>query len=113
LFATLPVGDPDIGAEQECEITFTYRKGSSDYYNKSGGHWEQGWAAEAEFDSARPFCNGKHSPFLDYPSMQQKSLDDIASNWLESDEGQQAAFEAVADDDEAAREYAAELRRDA
>jgi hypothetical protein len=113
LLATLPVGDPDLGAEQEALIYFTHRKGMSDFYDGSVGAWMPGWDSEIEFFSAVPYCNGKPSPFLDYPSMQQQRLDEIASNWLESDDGQQAAFEAVRDDDEAAREYAAELRRDA
>lgn len=106
-------GDPDRGAEIECEITFRYRKGSSDYYNKAGGHWEQGWVPASDFISAIPLCNGEPSPFHGaYADLEQRWLNDMAEVWLDTDDGQTAAFEAVCDDDDHAREYAAELRRE-
>ena len=113
LMATIGVGDPDLGAEVECKITFEFRRGSPDYWNKSGGHWEQGWDAEVEFLTAENYCLGKPSPFYGaYADMEQSSLDAVAESWLESDDGQIQALETVASDHESAREYAAELRAD-
>lgn len=113
MLTALQHGDPDIGAEIEVEITFNFTKGSVDYWNKTGGHWEQGYPAEVELVSAAPFCNGKLSPFYGaFADLEQKWLNDLAEAWLESDDGQAEAFAVVADDDEAAHEYAAELRAD-
>lgn len=111
LIATIPCGDPDLGAEVEVEITFTFLKGSADYYNRAGGHWEQGWGAEIEFESAKHLVNGKPAPFLMFPDLEQAWLDDLARDWLESDDGQDEAYGQWASDDERAREYAAEMRR--
>lgn len=93
--------------DQEYEITFTSTKGSPDYWNKAGGHWEQGWAPEVEFVSIKPDA-GDHGAFTD---LAQQGLEDWASDWLQGD-GYDAALEVVASDREAAREFAAELRRD-
>jgi hypothetical protein len=115
LLATIPHGDPDLGAECEAMITFTFRKGSPDYWNKSGGHWEQGWDAEIEFHSAAPYCNGKPAPFQASTvevRLLQAWLGDLAEDWLATDDGLAKAFDKVRDDDDAAREYAAELRAD-
>lgn len=103
LVAVIPVGDPDLGAEVECEIAFTFTKGSPDYWNKSGGHWEQGWAGEVEFVSATPLCNGKPSPYYGaFADMEQASLNDIAESWLLED-GFDDAVEIALDDAE--RDY--------
>lgn len=99
LMATIGVGDPDLGAEVECKITFEFRRGSPDYWNKSGGHWEQGYDAEVEFLTASA-------------DWAQDNLDAAAEAWLASDDGQREALETVASDHESAREYAAELRAD-
>lgn len=112
LVATIPCGDPDLGGETECEITFTFAKGSPDYYNASAGHWEQGWGAEIEFVAAKHLVNGKPAPFTMLPDLEQAWLNDLSEAWLALDDGRMAAFEAVADDDERAREYAAEMRSD-
>lgn len=93
--------------EAEYEITFTSTKGSPDYYNKAGGHWEQGYPAELEFVSIKPDA-GDHGAFTD---LAQQGLEDWASDWLQGD-GYDAALEVVASDTEAAREFAAELRAD-
>ena len=113
ILATMPHGDPDIGADVDALVTFEYRRGSPDYWNRGGGHWEQGYAAEVEFVKAQPIIGGKPSEYGGaYADLEQGSLDNIAEGWLESDEGYAAALEQVASDDEAAREYAAELRAD-
>jgi hypothetical protein len=114
LRATIPHGDPDLGMEIDVEIAFTYLRGSPDYYNKAGGHWEQGWGAEIELVNAVPMVNGKLSPgYSAWTIFERETLNDLAQCWLDSDEGRAEALEAVQDDDEAAREYAAEAKRDA
>lgn len=95
--------------EAEYRIVFTCSKGSPDYYNKAGGHWEQGYAAELELVSVEPMQG-----VLDqgaFTDLAQKDLNDWASEWL-ADEGYSDAMEVVASDDAAAREYAAESRAD-
>lgn len=113
MLTTIPHGPSDEGAEIDVEITFNFTKGSGDYWNKSGGHWEQGYAPEIEFASACRFCNGKPSPFYGaFADLAQQWLNDLAEAWLESNQGEQEAIDVVASDDEAAREYATELRRE-
>jgi hypothetical protein len=62
--------------ETDYEITFAYRKGSPDYWNRAGGHWEQGWAPEIEFISARPLIGIVENKFT------QKDIDDWCETWL-------------------------------
>jgi hypothetical protein len=113
LRAFLPCGNPDLGAEVECEIAFNFTRGSADYYNKAGGHWEQGWGAEIEFIDAARLCNGKPAPFDGaFADLEKQWLNDLAEAWLETEDGVSAAMDAVQDDDDAAREYAAEMRAD-
>ncbi len=94
--------------ETEYRITFTHTKGSSDYWNKSGGHWEQGWAAELDLVSVDPVFGASGTAFID---LGKGDIDEWASNWL-IDDGYAEAMEVVASDDERGREYAAELRAD-
>lgn len=77
--------------EAEYEITFEYRPGSPDHWNKAGGHWEQGWADEVEFVSISPGA-GDHGAFSD---IVQRSLEDWAADWLDGD-GYAAAIAVVA-----------------
>jgi hypothetical protein len=89
LIATIPHGDPDLGAELEAKITFSFVKGSPDYWNRAHGTWEQGYGPEVSFEKAEPYCNGRPHPY-------------------------HGAFADLVDlDNEAAQEYAAELRREA
>lgn len=115
LRATIPCGDPDLGAEVEVEIAFTYHQGRMAHHTAQwkGGYPHPDEADEIEFLDAARLCNGKPAPFYGaFADMEKASLNDLAEAWLESDEGQREAFEAVADDDERAREYAAEMRAD-
>lgn len=91
--------------ESEHEITFSYRKGSPDYWNKHVGTWEQGYGPELEVVSIKPDA-GDHGAFTD---LAQRGLEDWAQDWLDTD-GYDQALEVVASDMEAAREYAAEDR---
>lgn len=53
-------------------IVFSYRPGSPDYWNKYGGHWEQGWGPEIEFVSIEPDDAATH-----------QELERWATDWLE------------------------------
>jgi hypothetical protein len=114
LLATIPHGDPDLGAELEAKITFGFVKGSPDYWNRMVGTWEQGYSAEVRFEKAEPYCNGRPSPYGGaFAKDEQAWLDDLCMEWLESDDGRAEALEKVDLDNEAGAEYAAELRREA
>jgi hypothetical protein len=112
LVTTIGYGDPDLGAEIEVEIAFEHTPGAPEQGPSYASGGQPADPAEIEFVSARHMVNGKPAPFLVFPEMQQEWLDDLARDWLESDEGESAAYEAVADDDERGREYAAEMRSD-
>jgi len=105
--ATIPHGDPDIGAEIDCEIEFNFTPGSADYWNKRGGHWEQGYPAEVELVSVT-------ANLLDmgaFQDLHQKALEDWVSGWLQ-DAGYDEALAVVASDSDVAAEYAADLWAD-
>lgn len=94
--------------EDEQEITFEFRPGRPEVRTLRNG--DPGYPAdpdEIEFVSIKPGA-GDHGAFSD---IADKMLRDEAENWLCSD-GYDAALEIVAEDDEAAREYAAELCAD-
>lgn len=94
--------------EDEQEITFEFRPGSPDVmYLRNGDPGYPGYPAEVEFVSVTPGA-GDAGGFTD---MAQRALEDEAQTWLSS-EGYAAALEVVAEDHEAAREYAADLRAD-
>lgn len=111
LLATIPVGDPDLGAEQECEIVFTFLKGAPEQGPSYASGGQPADPDEIEFVGARPIIDGKPSIYSGaFADMQMETLGELARDWLESEDGQAAAYEAVRDDDDAAREYAAEMR---
>lgn len=107
LWATIPHGDPDIGAEIECEITFTFLKGAPEQGPSYASGGQPADPDEIEFVSAAPMVSGK---YYDAGATHLEWLDDLARDWLESDDGTAEAYATVRDDDDAAREYAAELR---
>ena len=92
--------------ENEYEITFTATKGSPDYWNRAGGHWEQGWAPEIEFVSISPGA-GDHGAFT---AMAQRDLEDWAEDWLNSGDNDAEIYAIMREDDDAEREAAAEMR---
>lgn len=109
--ATIGMGDPDIGAEVELRITYTFtpavpEQGPS---YSSGGQPAEG--ATVEFVSCLQILGGKvyeqSGSFSDY---QQGSLDTLAHNWLESDEGEAQAIEQALDDLQGQADDAAERR---
>ncbi len=84
--------------EAEYEVTFEYRKGSS------ATQIDPGYAAEIEAIDIKP-------EFGSLDSREKAEALDWAQSWLD-DEGYDRALAEVADDQERAREYAAELRAD-
>lgn len=104
--ATIPHGDPDIGAEIDCEIEFNYVAGAAPIIYPSDNA-DPGWPAEVELISVK-------ANLLDmgaFQDLQQKHLEDVVSDWLQ-DAGYEKALEVVASDSDAAAEYAADLRDD-
>ena len=114
LIACIPHGDPDLGAEIECEIAFTYLKGAPEqgpsYY--SGG--QPADPDEIEFVSAVQLVNGKPVPRYHsaFQAMHDELIADLARDWLETEDGVSEAMATVAADDDEARERAAELKAD-
>lgn len=111
--ATIPVGDPDLGAEVEARITFTFHDRVPEQGPSYASGGQPAEPAMAEFVSCRQILGGKEyeqsGSFADY---EQSSLDSVAAAWLESDEGQAQAIEQALDDDQAAADRAAEDRAD-
>ena len=120
--ATIPVGDPDLGAAIDCRITYTFhgRVAEQGASYASGGQPAEG--AVAEWMSALAIEDGQPAPYGGaFADLEQSTLNAIASEWLESDEGQAQAIEQALDDLQAAEDDAddrraeqrAEDRRDA
>lgn len=100
--ATIPCGPSDEGAEIECEIVFSFTRGADPTGPSYSSGGEPGYPAEVELVSV------KGNLFQD---LHQKAFEDRVSAWLQ-DDGYAEALAVVAEDDAAAREYAAELRAD-
>lgn len=112
MVAVIPHGDPDLGAEVECEIKFSFLKGAPEQGPSYASGGQPADPDEIEFISATPLCNGKPSPYYGaFADLEQQSLDGLAEDWL-LDDGFADACEVAASDDEDAREYARELRAD-
>ncbi len=109
--ASIPVGDPDLGAAIEARITYTFhgRVAEQGPTYASGGQPAEG--AVAEWMSAAPLDNGQPAPYAGhFAELEQSSLNSIASAWLEGDEGQAQAIEQALDDLQAAEDDADERR---
>lgn len=105
--ATIPHGDPDIGAEVDCEIVFSFTAGAGPTGPSYSSGGEPGYPAEVELVSV----DGNLLDMGAFQDLHQKAIEDLVSDWLQ-DDGYAEALAIVANDDEAAREYAAELRAD-
>ena len=109
--ATIPVGDPDLGAAIEVRITFTFhgRVAEQGPTYASGGQPAEGavagWMSAVAIEDGKPAPYGGH-----FKDLEQSSLDSIASAWLEGDEGQAQAIEQALDDLQAAEDDADERR---
>ena len=109
--ATIPVGDPDLGAAIDCRITYTFhgRVAEQGASYASGGQPAEG--AVAEWMSALAIEDGQPAPYGGaFADLEQSTLNAIASEWLESDEGQAQAIEQALDDLQAAEDDADERR---
>lgn len=88
--ATVGMGDPDIGAEVELEITFEYRKGSP----AQGATYSHGGLPadpdEVEFLSCVGPTEGDG-----YDKHRQGSYDLAAENWLEHSDNTLAIYEQI------------------
>lgn len=108
LMATIPHGDPDLGAEIECQITFSYTRGRpAVMYLRNGDPGYPADPDEIEFVSAVPTHDGK---YYDAGAENLEWLKDLARDWLESVDGVSEAMATVDADDDEARERAAEYR---
>jgi hypothetical protein len=89
--------------EAEYTIAFTYLPGSRDYWNKAGGHWEQGWGPEIEYIS--------HEPVSDYGPAAENEVE-WCKDWLYENEVECAeiAEQASQPDPDYARDLAIEDR---
>ena len=104
VLVVIPHGPADLGAEVEMEITFNFTPGAGPIIYPPDNA-DPGWPDQVEFVSCKgPISSGA------FADLEQKALDDIAENWLHSDDGYEVAAREAADDDERAREHAAELR---
>lgn len=94
--ATIGVGDPDLGAEVELRIVYTYHPDVAAVMYEAP---QPGEPAHVEFVSCLQILGGKEyeqsGSFADY---EQSSLDAVASSWIESDEGRAQAIEQALDD---------------
>ncbi len=110
LRATLPHGPKDLGAEIEAEIAFTFLPGGKPSFD------DPGWGHEIELiDAALLDSHGKRVPWANprpFSDYSQAWLNELAREWLESDEGRAAALEEVAAELQEARVFIAALRRE-
>ena len=109
--ASIPVGDPDLGAAIEARITFTFQPNVPEQVASYASGGQPAEPAHAEWSSAVPLDNGQPAPYGGaFADLEQSSLDSIAIAWLEGDEGQAQAIEQALDDLQAAEDDADERR---
>ena len=107
----IPVGDFDLGAEIEARITFTFHGRVEEQGPSYASGGQPAEPAMAEWVGAVPIVDGKPAAYDGaFADMEQSSLNEIAANWLKSDEGQAQACEQALDDLQAAEDDAAEQR---
>ncbi len=109
--ATIPVGDPDLGAEVEARITFTFQPNVPEQGPSYASGGQPAEPAHAEWVSAERLVNGEPRPFDGvFHDMEKSSFDATCEAWLESDEGQCQAIEHALDELQAAEDSAADDR---
>lgn len=109
--ATIPVGDADEGADIDVRITFTYQPHVREQGPSYASGGQPAEPTHAEWGSAVQLIDGKPSPYSGaYADLQQGTLDSIAADWLESEDGQAQACEQALDDLQSDEDEAAERR---
>ena len=109
--ATIGVGDPDLGAEIEARITFTYQPHVREQGPSYASGGQPAEPAHAEWLSFEKLVNGQPSGFDgSFADLEKSSFEAHCVAWLESDEGQAQACEQALDDLQAAEDDAAEQR---
>lgn len=109
--ATIPVGDPDLGAEIEARITFTYHAHVAEQGPSYASGGQPAEPAMAEWLSFEKLVNGQPSGFDGaFADLEKSSFEAICEAWLDSEEGQAQACEQALDDLQADEDDAAERR---
>ena len=109
----LGMGDPDLGAEADLRITYTFIKGAPEQGPTYASGGQPADPDEIEFVSCVQMIDGKEHPTSGmFGHLEQSSLDAIAEAWLLGDEGHGQAVENALDDLAGQREQAAEMRAD-
>ena len=109
--ATIPVGDPDLGAEIEARITFTFHERVAEQGPSYASGGQPAEPAHAEWLSFEKLVNGQPTGFDGaFADLEKSSFEDHCAAWLESDEGQAQAVEQALDDLAEAEDDAAERR---
>jgi len=109
--ASIAVGDPDLGAAIEARITFTFHGRVEEQGPSYASAGQPAEPAMAEWVSAVAIDGGQPAPYGGaFADLEQSTLDSIASEWLEGDEGQAQAIEQALDDLQAAEDDADERR---
>lgn len=109
----LGMGDPDLGAEADLRIAYTFLPGSPATGPTYASGGEQASPDEIEFVSCVQLIDGKeHATSGMFGHLEQSSLDAIAEAWLLGDEGHGQAVENALDDLADQHEQAAEMRAD-
>ena len=109
--ATIPVGDPDLGAEIEARITYTFHERVPEQGPSYASGGQPAEPARAAWVSVEKLLNGQPSGFDGaFADLEKSSFEDHCAAWLESDEGQAQACEQALDDLQADEDEAAERR---
>jgi len=97
--ASIPVGDPDLGAAIDCRITFTFHGRVEEQGPSYASSGQPAEGAVAEWMSVVAIEDGQPAPYGGaFAALEQSSLDSITIAWLEGDEGQAQAIEQALDD---------------
>ncbi|MGQ3299673.1 hypothetical protein [Reyranella sp.] len=108
----LGIGDPDLGAEVDLRITYTFLKGAPEQGPTYASGGQPADPDEIEFVSCVyvDAAGKESSPSGAYADLEQSALDAIAEAWLRGDEGQAQATEQAMDDWAARADEAEEAR---
>lgn len=107
MLVTIPHGPSDLGAEVDAYVTFDYRAAEPfRMYKRNGDPAEPPDPEQIELVEAKFYHD--HSNTRE----EVRWLHDLVVDWLETDDGAASAREYASQQDEAGREYMADLRAD-